>query len=118
MRKVKKTSLIVFFLLLGVGLAFAIGVTSYFFPLWDLETASYDLEWTRSWLWVTVGDYFGAASTLGIIAILTEPFPWGWVWLLAFFLVGGPSCCMYAVYRLWYKTLILSADESYGSLHE
>lgn len=118
MKKVKKNSLIIFFLLLGAGLTFAIGVTSYFFPLWDLQTASYDLEWTRSWLWVTVGDYLGAISTLGIIAILSEPFPWGWFWLLGFFVGGGPICCCYAIYRLWNKTLILCPDESYSSIHE
>ena len=116
--KLKKTSLIIFFVLLGTGLAFAIGVTCYFFPLWDVKTATYDLEWTRSWLWATVGDYYGAASTLGIIAVLSEPFPWGWLWLCGFFLLGSPVCCGYAVYRLWNKTLVLSADESYSSLNE
>ena len=117
------TSLTVFFISLGVGIALAIGVTCSVYPLFEfagkqrftlrpksLSLVQFshililfflvtDLDWTKQWLITTVVDYYGAAICLCVITLLSEPFPNGILWSIGFLLLGSPVCCLYCAYR-------------------
>jgi hypothetical protein len=58
-----------------------------------------NLEWTKNWLIATVIDYYGAATCLCVIALLSEPMLQGLAWSTGFLLLGSPICCLYCIYR-------------------
>mmetsp|Transcript_5928 Transcript_5928/g.6049 ORF Transcript_5928/g.6049 Transcript_5928/m.6049 type:complete len:139 (+) Transcript_5928:100-516(+) len=107
--------LIAFFSLLALSLAIAIGVTCQSYPLFPFKVN--DLEWSKNWLIATVIDYYGAATCLCVIALLSEPALYmGIIWSIGFLLLGSPICCLYCIYRLVFKSLALK-DEGYKELN-
>lgn len=59
-----------------------------------------DVDWTREWLVLSVMDYYAAAVALAIIALHSErSLLVGVLWSAGFFLLGGPLCLLYIVYR-------------------
>lgn len=55
------------FLLIGCGIGGYLGFMLFTYPLFDF--AINDLDWTREWLYMTILDYYGAASCLAIITL-------------------------------------------------
>lgn len=86
------------------------------YPLFDFSVT--DIDWTREWLYMTVLDYYGVALCLSLVALKSEPILNGILWSLAFCLLGSPTCCLYVVYRLLFKSLTLVETNTYSRLSD
>lgn len=95
--------------LIGIGIFSYLCVMLTYFPLFAF--AINDLIWTREWLYMTILDYEGAAMCLSLIAIFSEPYYLGFLWAIAFCLLGSPFCCVYIAYRLYFKSICLKDDD-------
>jgi len=103
------------FSLIGFGIFSYLCFMLLEFPLFDWAVT--DINWTREWLYMTCIDYEGAALCLAIIAIYSESNVFiGILWGLSFCLLGSPCCCAYIVYRLLFKSIVLS-DTDYRHLN-
>jgi hypothetical protein len=85
------------FLFIGIGIASMLMTVLYYYPLtyWAVN----DISWTKTWLFMTVVDYYGSTFCLCSIAILNESGITGILWSLGFCLLGSPVCCAYVIYR-------------------
>ena len=101
---------------LGIAVLIGLSMTLHQYPLTDWAVDN--LEWTRSWLFTTVLDYYGAALCLCVIAIVNEPFVYGALWTLGFCLLGSPICCSYIVYRALSKSLVFTNKNRSGHTNE
>ena len=75
-----------------------------------------DLEWCRTWLYMTVVDYYGSTWALSAVIAWSESPVVAVCWILAISLLGSPFACGYVVYRLYkYNTLSLESSHSGNS---
>ena len=68
-------------------------------------------EWCRSWLYMTVLDYYGSTIALSVIVLWSETnTAIGIGWVLLMNILGSPFACAYIVYRLYlHQTLTLGS---------
>ena len=57
-------------------------------------------EWTKKWLFTTVGDFYVLSTCLSVIILCTEPCAVGVVWVLLINCLGSPFACIYLIVRL------------------
>lgn len=70
------------------------------FPLQDW--AFEDNEWTKSWLTVSIFDYYLAAASFCTVVVFTEETPVGVAWCVSFLSLGSPMIVLYVILR--YRT--------------
>mmetsp|Transcript_22202 Transcript_22202/g.48430 ORF Transcript_22202/g.48430 Transcript_22202/m.48430 type:complete len:128 (-) Transcript_22202:423-806(-) len=87
----------------------------YHYPL--LDFAVDDIFWTRSWLYMTVLDYYGSTFVVCGIIFSTEPLVNAVLWSLACCILGSPFCCFYVLWRLYqHRTLRLCDANAFASM--
>ena len=91
---------ILFYAVLGFICSVVLGITLCKHPLWEWKIN--DLDWVRTWLGMTVLDYYGAALALSGVAFSEQRFRVAFAWFLGFCLLGSPMCCAYMVYRVYH----------------
>ena len=75
-----------------------------------------DLEWCRTWLYMTVVDFYGSTWALSAVIAWSESPVIALCWILAISLLGSPFACGYIIYRLYkYNTLSLESNGSSSS---
>ena len=83
------------------------------------EWATWDIQWSNNWLWMSTLDYYGAAACLSAIVIATESQLRGMLWTVSFLLLGSPMCCIYVAYRcFFFKSIGLRSDTGDGMQEE
>ena len=83
-------------------------------PLFPFQNES--LEWCRTWLYMTVVDYYGSTWALSAIIAWSESPVAAICWILAISLLGSPFACAYIVYRLYkHETLSLETGSASSS---
>ena len=68
-------------------------------PLFPFQNES--LDWCRTWLYMTVVDYYGSTWALSAIIAWSESPIVATCWILSISLLGSPFACAYIVYRLY-----------------
>ena len=83
------------------------------------EWATWDIQWSNNWLWMSTLDYYGAATCLTAIALSSEAQLPGLLWTVGFMVLGSPVCCAYVCYRCFYfKNLELSSNSNGDGQHQ
>lgn len=85
---------------LGIVCSVALGITLFTHPLWEWKLDN--LDWVRTWLGMTVLDYYGAALALSGVAFSEQSKREALAWSLGFCILGSPVCCAYMVYRVYH----------------
>ena len=104
-----------FFAVLGVACFGALTSTLLAQPLFPFQLENRD--WLVARLFMTVGDYYGAALCLCGFIVATEPTASAMAWSLGCLLLGSPVCCAYMLYRLYcHRTLRLFDRHSHATI--
>lgn len=80
-------------------------------PLFPFQNEN--LEWCRTWLYMTVVDFYGSTWALSAIIAWSESPISAVLWILAISLLGSPFACAYVIYRGYkHGTLTLGTTSS------
>ena len=98
-RKMKYQVLVQAFLL-SIGVLFAITLydTCMEQPLFPFQPSNG--EWTKRWLFTTVGDFYVLSACLSTIVLCSEPLHIGLIWVVLINCLGSPFACLYLINRL------------------
>jgi hypothetical protein len=75
----------------------------YHYTEFDVES----LHWLKAWFYASLVNYYGLALSLSVFIVASEPFSWGFFWMICLLLFGSPVACFYVVYRLYLKNVVL-----------
>ena len=98
-RKMKYQLLVQGFLAV-IGILFAVTLydTCMQQPLFPFQPNSN--EWTKIWLFTTVGDFYVLSACLSTIILCSEPLLKGVLWVILINCLGSPFACLYLILKL------------------